>query len=40
LTVTQLFNEPKGLLSSSHESANGLYPEPDESTPQLPALFP
>jgi hypothetical protein len=32
--------EPEGSLLSSQEPAIGPYPEPDESIPQLPTLFP
>jgi hypothetical protein len=35
-----LFMEPKGSLPCSQEPANGPYPDPDKSTPRLPALFP
>jgi hypothetical protein len=32
--------EPEGSLPCSQKPATGLYPEPDESSPQLPTLFP
>jgi hypothetical protein len=32
--------EPEGLLSYSQEPATGPCPEPDESSPHLPTLFP
>jgi hypothetical protein len=32
--------EPEGSLSCSQELAASLYPEPDESSPQLLTLFP
>jgi len=39
--VTQFphFNEPEALLPYSQEPGTGLYPEPDESRPNLPTLF-
>jgi hypothetical protein len=32
--------EPEGSLPCSQEPAIGPYPKPDESSPQLPTLFP
>jgi hypothetical protein len=32
--------EPEGLLPCSQKVIIGLYPELDESNPQLPTLFP
>jgi hypothetical protein len=32
--------EPEGLVPCSQEPENGLYLEPDSSSPQLPTLFP
>jgi len=32
--------EPEGQLPRSQESTTGLYPDSDESSPQLPMLFP
>jgi hypothetical protein len=32
--------EPEGSFSCSQESTTGPYPEPDESSSQLPILFP
>jgi hypothetical protein len=32
--------ETEGLLKCSQELATGSRPEPDESNPQLPTLFP
>jgi len=32
--------EPEGSLPCSQESANVHYNEPEESSPQLPTLFP
>jgi len=32
--------EPEGLLSCSQQPPTGSYPEPDESGPQIPNLFP
>jgi hypothetical protein len=34
------FMKPEGSLLSSQESAIGPYPEPDESNPHSPFLFP
>jgi len=34
------FVKPEGSLSSSQQSTTGPYPEPDESNPQHPILFP
>jgi hypothetical protein len=34
------FIEPEGSLSCSQEPATGPYPEPNESVPHLPTLFP
>jgi hypothetical protein len=31
---------PEGSLLCSQESAPGPYPEPDESSPHIPTLFP
>jgi hypothetical protein len=32
--------EPEGSLPYSQDPATGRYPEPDESSPHLPTLFP
>jgi hypothetical protein len=32
--------EPEGSLPYSQQPATGSYPEPDESSPHLPTLFP
>jgi hypothetical protein len=32
--------EPEGSLPLSQEPTTDLYPEPDESSPHLPTLFP
>jgi hypothetical protein len=32
--------EAEGLFLCSQEPATGPYPEPDESSPQIPTLFP
>jgi len=45
LTVTQsrnspLFMEPEGSLLCSQGPTTGPYPEPDESNPEPPTLFP
>jgi hypothetical protein len=32
--------EPNGSLQSSQQSATGRYPEPDESKPHFPTIFP
>jgi hypothetical protein len=32
--------EPEGSLPYSQQPAAGPYPEPDESSPHLPTLFP
>jgi hypothetical protein len=31
--------EPEGSLACSQESATDPYPEPEESSPQLPTIF-
>jgi hypothetical protein len=39
-TYIEPFMEPKYLLPCSQEPATCLYPEADESSPQLPTIFP